>query len=238
MLFRSMVSHPRPFQTLAVEFDHTKRAMRSRRMRRGVFYDLDAQRERIVRDGFPMNSTMLPDCWFILWPGHAVQMQAQQTFARRWYYEVAHFSMREQTNFNWIVSMVPELTWLRLHRNYAGAALARDFLTVDNSSVASSDTGCACNVKKVACPNERMQAGVCSVPPRTLCPPPCVSDTEPSYLVSRIGAADTAGFQFKPPTPRCSDRRQEAHLTAEVCCRKRLERRPVFPHWCSAPADH
>eukprot|EP00966_Prymnesium_polylepis_P331893 7387450-Prymnesium_polylepis.1 len=224
-----MVYHPRcAYQNLQTEFDHTYHAMRSRGMGGSVFHDLDAQHERITRAGFPMSQTgILPDAWFILWPGHASKGPQQKVFAQRWYYEVAHFSMREQTNFNWIVSMVPELEWTFLARNYAGGALAdgpRDASRLSNVSTAGTN-GCYCNVRRVPCPNRRLP-GVCASAEHALCPPPCVSDVEPSYMAHRIGAADTDGFQFKPPGPRCSPEKQ-ALLSSELCCRRRLANLPV-----------
>ena len=223
-LFMSM--HPRiTRETVQIELYKTRVAMQKRHMARSVFYDLDAQGSRIERAGFRMNQTgVLPDCWLMLWPGHAVKKREQQIFARRWYYEVAHFSMREQTNFNWIASMVPGLNWAFVHRYYTRDAKLSDPARLTNGSTVGAN-GCPCNVERVLCPNAS-QPGVCAHPPRTLCPPPCSSDVEPSFLVERIAPGDTAGFQFSPPSPRCEGE-HEAQLSTERCCRRRLAGLPL-----------
>ena len=116
-----LVHHRHGARSVQVELGETAYAMRSRHFEAAqlqqILTQLDEQRRRIVSDGFALNRSLnLPDCYFIIWPSSGRSLQ--QTLARRWYYEVAHYSMREQTSFNWVATMVPVLRQRFVDRRY------------------------------------------------------------------------------------------------------------------------
>ena len=107
-----LIHHRHGARSVDLELAETHYAMLHRKFNRTeltkIVEDIRAQKLRMMKAGFVLNQTRLvPDCLFILWPAHG--RSVQRAFARRWYYEVAHHSMREQTNFNWVASMFPAL---------------------------------------------------------------------------------------------------------------------------------
>lgn len=121
-----LVHHRHGARSVDVELSETRYAMHHRnfslQQRLKIIDQLDQQRKRMIEDGFIVNQTRLvPDCYFLIWTSH--NRSIQRILARRWYYEVAHYSMREQTSFNWVAAMVPLLQKTFLDRSYMQKAV-------------------------------------------------------------------------------------------------------------------
>lgn len=99
----AVTMHP-DFARRSVEFElqRTSSHMRNRKMPPAVHLDIERQRARITRTGFDMHAVgLMPDTYYVAWNS----TDRARYFAALWYDEVSRFSMREQTNFNFIANI-------------------------------------------------------------------------------------------------------------------------------------
>jgi len=110
--------HP-SFASRSVNKDlkRTSSHMQSRKMGAGVHLNLRVQAERMRRTDFNMDATrIMPDTYYIAWNNTDRAMY----FAALWYDEVSRFSMREQTNFNFVANVTQARVRYLPHRHPFG----------------------------------------------------------------------------------------------------------------------
>ena len=104
------------------ELKRTSSHMQSRKMGAGVHLDLKVQAERMRRTDFDMDATrVMPDTYYVAW-NHT---ERAMRFAALWYDEVSRFSMREQTNFNFVANVTQARVRYLPHRHPFGAVPPR-----------------------------------------------------------------------------------------------------------------